>query len=113
MFDLTNLTAHATIDRKVRFDFIENTIGFGNPVVTCKKDRDKNGDALATLTDTGVIVIQEEVTETVITAYIASIKQASYLYRKSKGNNKMPSALWAIINYNNNTEWYKKKTRAN
>lgn len=111
MFDLTNLSAHAIIDRKNRFDFIENTIGFGEPVVRCKKDRDENGDALTTLTDTGVIVIQEEATETIITAYVASIKQAAYVYKKSKGNNKMPSQLWNVINYNNNTEWYKKNAR--
>lgn len=109
MFDPTNLTAHAVIERINRIEFIEETIGFGNPIFTCKKDRDKYGDAIATLTDTGVIIIQEEVTETIITTYIATVKQAYTLYYLATGTTKMPKALWTRINYNNNTEWYRRR----
>lgn len=112
MFDLTNLTAHVITEREKRFQFIQDTIGFGEPCFTCKKARDKDGDAIATLTDTGVIVIQEEVTETIITAYIATVKQAYALYYTAKGTTKMPSDLWKQINYNNNTDWYRRYTRS-
>lgn len=108
MFDLTNMSAHAIVDRKERIDFIERTIGFGKPVVVTKRDRDINGDAVTVLTSTGVVVIEVEETREIITAFIATVRQAQGIWHRAKGNQKMNKRLWNIVNYNNNTETYKK-----
>lgn len=107
--DLTKMSAHAILDREVRFDIIEKTVGWGTPVVMAP---DKKGrDATATLTDTGVMVIREP-DGTIITAWIASVRQAQAVWGRATGNIKMPAALWNVINYNNNTEYWKNKVAA-
>lgn len=103
--DLTNMTYHAEVDRATRFSIINKTVGFGNPVYIAS---DKKGrDATATLTDTGVLIVRD-LTNKIITAYVASVKQAMDVYKRATGNDKMPRKLWATINYNNNTEAWKK-----
>lgn len=101
--DLTNMSAHAIVDRKTRFAVIENSIGWGNPVIVAP---DKKGrDATATLTDTGVLVIRGS-DNMIITAFIATVRQAQAVWNRGKGG-KMPQALWNMINYNNNTDYWK------
>lgn len=101
--DLTKMSAHAIVDRKTRFAVIENSIGWGNPVIVAP---DKKGrDATATLTDTGVLVIRGS-DNMIITAFIATVRQAQAVWNRGNGG-KMPQALWNMINYNNNTDYWK------
>lgn len=107
--DFTKMSAHAIVDRKVRFSIIEKTIGWGSPVVVAP---DKKGrDATATLTDTGVIIIRD-FNNTIISAWIASVKQAQAVYGRATGNIMMPRELWNVVNYNNNTSYWKNKVAA-
>ena len=107
--DLTVVSNHVVADRQVRFDIINKTVGFGNPVVEAP---DKKGrDCTATLTDTGVIVIIDPHGE-IVTAWIASVKQAQAVYGRATGSLKMPKQLWNIVNYNNNTELWRQKIAA-
>ena len=94
IIDLTNMSAHAVVDRKARFDFIENTIGFGTPMVTIKEERDRNGDAVKTLTDTGVVIVYVEQTFEIITAYVATMHQAKHIWRTATNSKRMDNKLW-------------------
>ena len=107
--DLLKMTKHATIDRRQRFDLIEKTVGWGYPVITAT---DKMGrDATATITTTGVIIIRT-LENYIITAYIADVKQAEDIFQRATGSRKMPHDLWNVVNYNNNTPYWKAKTAA-
>ena len=107
--DLTVVSHHVEVDRQARFDIIKKTVGFGSPVVEAP---DKKGrDCTATLTDTGVIVIIDPY-GMIVTAWIASVKQAQAVYGRATGSLKMPRQLWNTVNYNNNTELWRKKIAA-
>lgn len=101
--DLTRMTAHAIVDREMRFKVIENTVGWGNPVVETP-DRDGK-DATATLTDTGVMIIRD-MENTIITAWVANVRQAQAVWGRATGNSRMPCKLWNMVNYNNNTTYW-------
>ena len=103
--DLTNISAHALIDRKYRIDWIERTIGFGKPCAKMPNRLDPTSSIV--LTDTGVIVVLSE-TGMIITTWIADVKQANRVYKYHTNGKMMPQNLWRIVNYNNNTEtWHK------
>ena len=97
---------HVVVDRQARINLIEKTIGWGNPVIEAP---DKKGrDCKAVLTDTGVIIILDPY-GIIVTAWIASVKQAIAVYARATGNTVLPQKLWWIINYNNNSkEWQRK-----
>ena len=104
-FDTTNMSAHAIIDRKIRIELIENTVGWGHKIVTVPDN--KNSGAFATLTSTGVMVITAD-DGFIITAWVANVRQAVAVWKRAKGNMPLPSWLWRMINYNNNTAlWHK------
>lgn len=106
--DLTNMSAHAIIDRADRFSAIENSIGWGKPIAEAP---DKQGnDATATLTDTGVLVVRNR-DNMIITAFVATVRQAQAVWGRGHGG-RMPQKLWNVINYNNNTEYWKRITAA-
>lgn len=107
--DLSNASAHFIIDRKTRIEIIEKTVGWGEPIAeaTDKKGR----DATATLTTTGVIVVRA-FDGMIITAFIATVRQAQAVWNRATENQSMPKALWNIINYNNNTSYWKMKVAA-
>ena len=98
--DLTVRSYHVEVERQDRFDIINKTVGFGIPVVE-GPDR-KGRDCTATLTSTGVIVIIDP-HGVIVTAWIASVKQAVDVYRSATGSDKLPKRLWNMVNYNNNT----------
>ena len=103
--NLTNMSAHVIIDRQVRIDIIEKTVGWGETLVEAP---DKKGrDCTAVLTTTGVIAILAE-DGMMITAWIASVQQATAVYARATGTTKLPKKLWNIVNYNNNTEVWQK-----
>lgn len=103
--DTTNLSAHVIVDRKMRIDLIENTIGWGDTIATIPDKH--NIGTFATLTSTGVIIISTE-EGFILTAWIANVRQAVAVWKTANGEKLMPRWLWKVINYNNNTEtWHK------
>ena len=104
MLDTTCMSAHVINDRKARIANIENSIGWGTPLVTAP---DKKGrDATATLTSTGVIIIRS-FEGMIISAWIASVPQAQAVWGRATGNIRLPHWLWNVVNYNNNTDYWK------
>jgi hypothetical protein len=107
--DLTRMSAHVIVDRSARIAHIENSIGWGTEIVTAP---DKKGrDATATLTSTGVLVIRS-FDGVIISAWIASVGQAQAVWNRAKGTTRLPHWLWNVVNYNNNTDYWKKVTAA-
>lgn len=107
--DLTKMSAHAIIDRATRFAAIENSVGWGKPLVEAT---DKKGqDATATLTDTGVLIVRD-FDNMIITAYVATVRQAQAVWNRATNGARMPRQLWNVINYNNNTDYWKRITAA-
>lgn len=103
--DFSKATTHVIVDRKVRIEIIEKTVGFGVPFVEAPDE--KGFDCTATLTTTGVIVIMGANGE-IITAWIASVKQAMAVHARATGTTKLPKKIWNVVNYNNNTAEWKK-----
>lgn len=107
--DFNNTTAHVIIDRKARFEMIERTIGWGNPVIVAPDKKER--DATATLTDTGVMIIRDFENK-IITAWVASVAQAQAVYGRATGSPKLPRRIWLVVNYNNNTPAWNKLVAA-
>ena len=107
--DLTRMSAHVIIDRKARINLIERTIGWGTEIITAPDKKER--DATATLTSTGVIIIRS-FDGVIITAWVASVRQALAVWIRGTGSNHIPSWLWNVINYNNNTEYWRNKVAA-
>ena len=102
--DLTNMSAHVIVDRQARINNIENSIGWGTEIITAPDKKER--DATATLTSTGVIIIRS-LDGMIITAWIASVAQAQAVWGRAKGTARLPRWLWNVVNYNNNTEYWK------
>lgn len=102
--DVTRMSAHVIIDRAARIAHIENSVGWGNAVVIAPDKKER--DATATLTSTGVIVIKS-LDGIIITAWVASVAQAVSVWSRAKGNTHLPHWLWNVVNYNNNTEYWR------
>ena len=103
--DLTRMSAHVTVDRATRVEIIEKTVGFGEPIAETINRH--SPDSTITLTTTGVIVVMSN-DGTIITTWIAGVAQAISVYRQATGQKNLPKALWAIVNYNNNTAIWQK-----
>ena len=74
-------TIHYKETKGPRYDFINEKIGFGNIVRSFTIDRGHpNGPEIHTLTDTGVIIVQNERTKKIITLLIARPQQIIRLY---------------------------------
>ena len=103
--DFTNMSAHVMLDRKFRIDLIEKTVGFGTPCAEMPNREDP--ESTIVLTTTGVIVVISK-TGMIITTWIANVRQADKVYKTYTNGKMMPKNLWAIVNYNNNTEtWHR------
>ena len=75
-------------ERKERNNLIEDVIGMGNPIRTFKWDKGHpNGPELHTITDTGIIIIQNERTKKLVTTLIARPGQ---IYRYYINENEVP-----------------------
>ena len=74
--------------REARNKFIFENIGLGNPIRTFRWDkRHPNGPELHTITDTGIIIIQNERTKKLVTTLIARPGQ---IYRYYINENEVP-----------------------
>lgn len=103
--DTTYMSAHFIVDRKTRIEIIEKTVGFGKPVYEAPNKYATTKTDI--LTDTGVYVVVAE-DGMIVTAWIADVRQAELLYKRATGKKFLPSYLWAVVNYNNNTkEWHR------
>ena len=107
--DLTKASAHFIVDRKDRIEIIEKTVGWGEPIAEAKDKKDR--DATAILTSTGVIVVRA-FDGMIITAFVATVRQAQAVWSRATGTTAMPRTLWNIINYNNNTTYWRMKVAA-
>lgn len=92
--DTTNVSFHFLNDRKYRLHQIE-AVGWGVPIAS-----QRSGDAIETLTSTGVMVIRS-FENTIITAYFAEIDQAIAIFRKTYGKVRLPQDIYDIIIRNN------------
>ncbi len=101
VIDLTAVSEHVVVERQNRFNLINKTVGFGLPVVEAIDKNNK--ECTATLTSTGVIVIIDPY-GIIVTAWIASVRQAIGVYATATGSTKLPKKLWNVVNYNKNIE---------
>jgi len=71
--------------RNDRLAFIQKEIGIGKPVKTFKWDKGHpNGPELHTITDTGIIIIRNALTNKLVTTLIARPGQIKRYYDKLK-----------------------------
>ena len=90
-----NMTAHAQETRGLRLDYIQEKIGFGDVVLAeMKKD-----EAILKLTDTGVVLVTGEKggEPVLITAYIATVSQATKIFCCGTNKNSLPKWLHKTI----------------
>lgn len=88
------LTKHASKDRIDRLIFIVENIGIGEIVCSAKQEK---GNATVAITDTGVLLVLAQDGNTIITAWIASIADATHIWRKANGECNMPQWLYEKI----------------
>ena len=74
-------------ERKDRINFIEKKIGFGKDIATNiflseKRSMKTSTPSKSILTDTGIIKIVSVDDDVLITAYIATVGEATAIYRK-------------------------------
>lgn len=107
--DLTRMSAHVIIERANRIRAIENSIGWGTEIARIPNKSRKG--TYKVLTSTGVLIIQGE-DGLMITAWVAGVSQAIDVWVGAKPGKKMWMWLWNVINYNNNTEYWRNKVAA-
>lgn len=83
MMTVNHVTAHARIDRINRIAFIAEHIGWGKEVLRVNDRCDPNNIILI-LTSTGVVLVKERHTDTLITAYVATIQRVDAFYWQVK-----------------------------
>ena len=90
-----SMTAHAQEIRGLRLDYIKDKIGFGD-VVLAEMERD---GAMLKLTDTGVVLVtgEKDGEPVLITAYIATISQATKIFCRGTNKNSLPKWLYKTV----------------
>lgn len=83
MMTVNHVTAHAKIDRIDRITFIAERIGWGKEVLRVNDRHDPNNIILV-LTSTGVVLVKERHTDTLITTYVATVQMADAFYWQAK-----------------------------
>ena len=100
---------HYEIDRETRVSMIENTVGFGK-VIAVAPDR-KHRDCFNCLTDTGVFIVRAK-DNTIITVWLASLSQATKLWKRATGMANLPESLYWKINYYYNSKIWREAIAA-
>ena len=93
-----NLSEHVINDRAERLALIGSTIGFGE-IIKVKIKMGKYGEVKMCLTNTGVTIIKELISDKVITAYACGLKELFFLY----GSNRVPQHIYKTV-YTNTTK---------
>lgn len=98
---MIKMSPHASAERMERMMYIVTEIGIGEPAVSyVEADTHRK----ITLTDTGVVLVQDDYTELLITAYVASMDRATAMWMRVHGDNKrMPNYLYAKVLRNKKT----------
>ena len=93
-------TVHYKTARRRRHDFISNNIGVGNIIDEFVVDRGhRNGEEIHSVTDTGLIIIKNKMTNKIITELVARPEQLRRLYH-SEG--KTPPKFLLRLAYQHN-----------
>ena len=93
---MNNMTRHAQVDRFDRLAKIVDTVGFGNEYCTITQA----DGALKTLTTTGIVIVRNETTKKIITAYPATLNQAKAIMVKRTGSETLPHSLFKAVMVN-------------
>ena len=81
------ISYHYSVERKDRINFIQKKVGFGEDIATTiflsnKRAEKTSMPSKSILTNTGIIKIVSADDGVLITAYIATISEATAIYRK-------------------------------
>lgn len=87
----TNLSKHASIERKERLSRIIDTIGLGNEIFSFT-ERETGKLRTVSVTDTGVAIIKSK-EGIIVTAYPATEAQMIYFYQQATGKRYCPANL--------------------
>lgn len=92
-----NVSKHIQYDRVERIEFIIDAFKgeFGSPIAEAPE-----GDAVRTLTDKGVLIVTNLYTNKVITMWIATVAQATRIYRECHQCDKCPKWVMDICHKN-------------
>lgn len=93
-----NLSEHVIKDRVERLALIGSTIGFGE-IIKVKVKMGKYGKVKMCLTDTGVTIIKDIISDKVITAYACNLKELFFLY----DSYRVPQHIYKTV-YTNTTK---------
>lgn len=98
MMTVSHVTAHAMIDRIDRVTFIAERIGWGKEVLRVNDRRNPTSIVLI-LTSTGVVLVKDRHTDTLITAYVATVQKVDAFYWQVK-QKPAPEKLRQKVAYN-------------
>ena len=92
-------TRHFQIDRKDRVNFIIDLFNgdFGTPLCDYSAENDT---VRKVMTDKGVVLVYGKNNNVIITMYLATVKQATFLYRAAHGTNRTPESFLARVRKN-------------
>lgn len=91
------MTRHARYERRDRFNYIVDNIGIGEPLCIAPS---KNPNAVSILTDTGIVIIKRNADNAIITAYIATMSEATAIYYQSGMTTPLPQRVKKNIKRN-------------
>ncbi len=94
-----NMTAHAVNDRLDRLVACVETLGLGKILLETNDQYDNNKGVVQQITATGIILIVEKKTNTLITGYMAQPHQVYAMYHRA-GYNKVPPKIYARVQKN-------------
>jgi hypothetical protein len=98
---MIKMSPHASADRLDRMMYIVTEIGVGEPALSYVEVEYRRK---ITLTDTGVVLVQDERTEMLITAYVASIDRATAMWTRVYGDHaRLPQYLYNKVVRNRKT----------
>ena len=99
------MSKHLCQERTDRAVFILTTLGIGEPVRTRHSDTKEN--ITLVLTSTGVILVRNDTTGTIITMYYATMKEASWV-----ASGRMPDGVYNRIVKNVKAGYIKRQNEA-
>lgn len=102
---MKNLSNHCIEDRADRCVYIALNVGYGNIIREIHYIDHMERPTAQYLTDTGVIIVKNPITDTIITVFVATLKQARMFYEKGL----LPKWLLRIV-MNNSKHLIKQDT---
>ena len=90
---MIKMSEHASVDRIERLAYIATEIGIGEPILSYEEEESRT----ISLTDTGIVIVQDTYTKVLITAYMASIDRACAMWNRVHGTMRLPNPLYNQI----------------